>query len=145
MPKTRPLWTSLLHANGNLRSGAQQGARREPTGLRDLATAQLLTVFEPRFQYLDDAALSGDLEAFRRHVGDLPDFPRYIGEPAEQDFARVKYLQLFAVVRRPGPGRRVAASNQVKDVVDGLGPVDSGSRRAGTGGRNKPYRACPRR
>src|SRR6185369_6955689 len=107
-------------------SRAQQGARREAAGLCDLATAQLLAVFETRFQHLDNAALRGDLKALGRYVGDLADLPRHIGEPAEQDFARVKYLQLFAVMRRPGPGCRVAAANQVIDVVDGLGPVDSG-------------------
>src|SRR6185369_9535371 len=96
--KNRPLRAAFFRADSR-QSGSQQGACRKAASLRDLATAQLLAVFEPRFQHLDNAALRGDLEALGRNVSDLADLSRHIGEPAEQDFAGVKYLQLFAVVR----------------------------------------------
>src|SRR4051812_33101128 len=117
-PGGRLFWWHVGH-----RSVAEQRAFREAPGLRDFAAAKLLAVFETSLQHLNNTALRGDFETGRRHLGYLADLSRDIGEAAEQSLAGVKYLQLFAVIRRPCTGCGITAADQIEHVVNRFGPV----------------------
>src|SRR6185503_6606140 len=80
---------------------------------------------EPRLQHLDVAALRGDLEALRGHVRHGADLAAHVREAPEEDLLRIEDLQRLAAGGGPGARRRVAAADQVVDVVDRLRPVDA--------------------
>ena len=69
--KKATAWVAFSRNKFELASAAKHASRLQPARLRNLAARQLLAVLETRLEHLDHAALGGDLEALRRHVGDL--------------------------------------------------------------------------
>src|SRR5262249_18507295 len=116
---TTPAWARTS------RLAAEQRARRQTCGARELAAGDLLPVFAARAQHFDEAALRGHLEARVGNVGDLADLALHVGEAAEKMLARVENLDLLAAKRAPRSRRGVAAADEVVDRIHVVAPGEA--------------------
>src|SRR5579862_2938714 len=108
------------------RSAFEPGALGETGLARELGGRQLLAALGLQPEHLDLSALGGDTEAFGAKCRHLADRTLDRAEGAEPVLSRIEDLDLAATEGRPCAGRRVAAADQVVDVIDVVMPVDAG-------------------
>src|ERR1044071_970291 len=103
---------------------AEPRARLHLARGNELGRGQLLAIAELRLAGVDAAALRGDDEAAVPHLDHLADLALHRAEGAHQLLAAVEELQLHAIQRGPGTGRRIGRADQVVDDLHMVRPVD---------------------
>src|SRR5258706_11294010 len=110
---------------GKCRS-AEAGAGGETCGLGEIACGDLAAVggFDARDP--DTAIGADDGETAGVYVDDFAELAADAFGILGGKRLRVEDLERFAVMRRPGAGRRIAAANEIVDLPPGLSPIDLG-------------------
>src|SRR6185437_8668833 len=113
VPRRRFVASEDSYIAGEARSAAEDGSGSDARGLRPLGGGDLLAFLRLHFRDLDLAALRGDADRFRTHLGHLADLALHRAERAHEVLLRAEELQLLAAVRGPCAGRRIAAADDV--------------------------------
>src|SRR5438045_3945151 len=102
---------------GTTRLRAEYRSHSESGGVQEFDSGLLLCVLGLQLQDLDLTAVRGDAEALGPDCADFADLALHRAERSRRVFARIENLQLRAAGRGPCAGRRVAAADEIVDVV----------------------------
>src|SRR5579863_956244 len=112
MPRNR------MASSAENRAGGEAGLPAE------LRRGEFLAVLRAQGEDFDLPALRAHQQTLLPDVGDRADLALDLAEGAREMFARLEHSQLLAVQERPRRRRRIAAADEVVDLVDVIVPVD---------------------